>query len=470
MPRNRQRGLATVLVLLAIVAFVTAFMLYNSLGSVSQRLTAVGANATSFKKIDDALTRFVMLNQRLPCPASGTAHTGDADPNNAVTTCNSPSGVVPWSTLGLSQTDAVDPWGRYIAYRVYDGASGFTRTNGMSLADCLDETASTIYSLSGTGSSCNSNTHENTVSDFFATKGLTVNDMGTARAQVGYVLVSTGETGAGGYYPGGSATLTAPSASSKEFLNAGSAGTYWITAPSATGVSAEDASHFDDVLSYAFASDVAKKAQLAGRPWKLSQVFTQSTAGLTAGNYNTGSASIKIQPSSAGVNQGPVTVAAGGDAARVVCITNMTPQGAAPCLSAVNNGSDDLDTSNNEYLTFDFRVTRKKLVVALTDFRFTGGGSNREQAQVTFYDAAGVQVGVSQTVQACSSGGNQVAQFTVTPTGDFTKVKISALTITGSGGPSDFGVAAILACKITSDCPIGTAPAGIAWPAIDCFG
>lgn len=475
-PRH-STGMAAVLVIFAIVGILAAVLIYNSLGTVSKRLDAAQTGATSFQKIHDALVRYVMLNQRLPCPASGTAQTGDADPNTATATCNTPAGVVPWNSLGLDKTDAIDPWGRYIFYRVYDGASGFTQANGLSLHNCLDETVSTVYALSGAGSTCNSITHENTVSDFFVSKGLTVNDMGTAKAQVAYALISAGESGLGAFYPGGSTALSSPSTSSKEYLNAGSGGTYWITAASDPSVAATDAAHFDDVVSYAFANDVAKHAQLAGRPWKLYQVFTQSTLGLSS-TYNTGSSSVKVQPASAGTNQGPVMVTASGSSTRYVCATNMPTQGLAPCATATTNGSDHLTTAGNESLTFDFRVTRSTLVIGLTDFRYTGGGSIKEQAQLTFYNAAGTQVD-QRTVQACSSGGSSVAQFTITPAASFTKVSVTALTEIGSASSSDFAVAAIMACKQSSDCPIGSAPAvtvtvppatSVPWPAIDCFG
>lgn len=469
---RRSRGLALVLLLLAIAGFLTAFLVYSALGTVSRRLDANATSASSFKALDEALARYVMLNQRLPCPASGTANAGIADPDTAVATCNSPSGVVPWATLGLSKGDATDPWGRYIAYRVYDGASGFTQSNGLALANCLDEPVATIYALSGGGSTCNTITHENTVSDFFVNKGLTVNDRGSANTQVAYALISMGESGLGAYYPGGAVPMASPDSSSKEFLNAGSGGTYWIMAPSDPSVPATSVSHFDDVVSYSYAMDLAHNARLAGRPWKLYQVFTQAALGLSPTNYNTNNASMKVRPPSAGVNQGPVTVTAAADTARVICATSTTVPGISPCVAGINNGNDMLDNSNNEALTFDFRVTRKAVVIALTDFRIQGGGgSNREQAQVTFYNGS-TQVD-QRTVQACSGGGNQVAQFTIAniaSPGIFTKVTVRALTESGSATSSSFGVAAVLACKLSSDCPVGSAPAVTGWPAIDCFG
>lgn len=50
---------------------------------------------------------------RLPCPANPTIATGSA--NAGIADCTITSGVVPWVTLGTSETDA---WGRRFSYSV----------------------------------------------------------------------------------------------------------------------------------------------------------------------------------------------------------------------------------------------------------------------------------------------------------------------------------------------------------------
>lgn len=457
------------LVLLAIVGLVSAVLLYNALGSISKRLDANATNLDSFRKLDDALARYVMLNQRLPCPANGTAHTGVEDPNPSYPAdpyriCNSPSGVVPWATLGLSQKDATDSWGRYIAYRVYDGASGFTQSKGLALADCLDEQVAAVYPLSGAGSTCNSTTHENAVSDFFVNKGLTVNDRGSVKTQVAYALISMGESGLGAYYPGGAAPMPSPDSASKEFLNAGSGGTYWITTPSDPSVQAASGSHFDDVVSYAYAAELAHNARLAGHPWPLNAIFTLTNAAFPTGNFNSQSTSWKFTHTTGPMpSEGPVMVTAAADIPVVVCVTNTTPQGVAPCSSLVTDGSDRLDTTFNERLAFDFRVTRKVAIVQLSSFRVLGGGgTDKEQARITFYNGA-TQV-YQKDVQACATGSPRIGQFTITPGADFTRVEVRALNSTGSATPSRFEVSAIMACKVAADCV--SAPA--AWTPAPC--
>jgi hypothetical protein len=454
-PRG-SRGLVTVLVVLLLAAFAVAFLFFGAMGHPSKLVDASTADAASFRKLGDALARFVMLNRRLPCPASGTAHTGAEDPQasatdftQGTTTCNSPSGVVPWQVLGLSQADALDPWGRYVSYRVFDGATGFTRTNGISVGDCINESTLTGYS---TGSCAT--THENTLGDFFSGKGITVNDFGTANTGIAYVLISMGETGNGAYYPGASAPNTMPSGSSKEFLNAGSAGTYWTLAASSPQTDALDANHFDDALSYATAFDVATAAKSA-RPWPLQVSLEPTTSQCTPppaacsnvsfSSDNSNQTSLKFWTDNAN-GHGAAVATAAADTSRVICDVTGSFNGISPCTTSASGGGDDLDTSNNETLTFDFKVRRAVAMVKLAGMQHTGGSD--EQAQITFYDSSGNPVGSPLTKISCHNGSGAIGQYLVTPTianAEFTKVEVKALNKT-TGGSSDFAVAAIAAC------------------------
>jgi hypothetical protein len=430
---HRARGLASVLLVLAIAGFFVAFLLYSSMGSISKHADAAASNNTRFQAIDDALTRFVMLNRRLPCPASGTSTTGLAEPNTATVTCASPAGVVPWATLGLAQADVLDSWGRYIFYRVSDGASGLT--DSAPLDNCLDEQVSTVYAMSGPGSSCNSTTHENTLSDYFAANGLTVKDRGTDK-KAAYVLISPGESGAGGYFPGATAPLGAP-VSANEVANAGSGGTYWSVNPSAPSVAPNDATHFDDVVTYRSGATIATAAHW-GKPWPLSVVLNQAAFGLAPNQWNTNATSLK-----ATVTQGPVMVNAASNGGTVnVCVIDEDTQGASACA---NNGGHDTITLN-ERLGFDFRVTRRFLKIQLTDFRKDGGGSGGgggstpEQVRFQFFNGTNLVFIIEKL--ACNAGSHALGQFQVSPNVDFTRVEVW-----GANATADFGVGSITACK-----------------------
>ncbi len=111
------------LVEMAVVLVIVGLLLSGLLPALSGKLEQQHRNDT-LKQIDDireALTGYAIINGRLPCPASpsissGTSGAGMAD-------CTLSSGVLPWATLGVSETDA---WGRRYTYAA---ASSFTSAN-----------------------------------------------------------------------------------------------------------------------------------------------------------------------------------------------------------------------------------------------------------------------------------------------------------------------------------------------------
>ena len=75
--------------------------------------------------LEQAMVRFVMVNRRLPCPADGDLPPGNANQGlelaagGACTALALTNGVVPWRSLGVSQTDALDAWSTMVSYRVW---------------------------------------------------------------------------------------------------------------------------------------------------------------------------------------------------------------------------------------------------------------------------------------------------------------------------------------------------------------
>ena len=66
----------------------------------------------------DALVGYAVANGQLPCPAAPTIATGQPNAGIARTppcTNGNSTGVLPWATLGVSETDA---WGNRFTYRV----------------------------------------------------------------------------------------------------------------------------------------------------------------------------------------------------------------------------------------------------------------------------------------------------------------------------------------------------------------
>lgn len=144
------------LVEMAIVLAIVALLLAGLLPTLSSQVEQQRRNDTKkqLAEIQQALIGFAIINGRLPCPADGTTPTGQTNAanvqagleyENPVTgtpfVCFNPSGVLPWATLGVSETDA---WGRRFTYRVTPtfsnstggiGCTGNTKT-GVSFELC----------------------------------------------------------------------------------------------------------------------------------------------------------------------------------------------------------------------------------------------------------------------------------------------------------------------------------------------
>jgi len=112
------------LVEISIVLAIVALLLGGLLPTISGQIERQHVNETrkQLDEIREALIGYALRNGRLPCPADGTIASGQSTAGEEVTTgsgssltCNSSSGVLPWVTLGVSETDA---WGRRFTYRV----------------------------------------------------------------------------------------------------------------------------------------------------------------------------------------------------------------------------------------------------------------------------------------------------------------------------------------------------------------
>lgn len=108
--------LVEIAVALAIVALLLG-MLVVPLGTQMDQ-QRISDTQRQLDLIREALIGFAVANGRLPCPATpGTATTvvGAGVENKPGANCGITDGVVPWTTLGLPETDA---WGHRFSYTV----------------------------------------------------------------------------------------------------------------------------------------------------------------------------------------------------------------------------------------------------------------------------------------------------------------------------------------------------------------
>jgi prepilin-type N-terminal cleavage/methylation domain-containing protein len=125
------RGKGFSLVELAVAVAIIALLLAGALIPLSTQIDVRSGADTqrSMESIRDAIIGFAQANGRLPCPANGATPSGTVDTTTWATPVNAGAeqwdpnnkwcyiafGVVPWTTLGVAETDA---WGHRFSYRV----------------------------------------------------------------------------------------------------------------------------------------------------------------------------------------------------------------------------------------------------------------------------------------------------------------------------------------------------------------
>lgn len=126
---------------MAVVLAIIALLMVGLLPTITSQIEQQRINETRkiLEDVRQALAGFAVINGRLPCPAqatlaTGTAHAGEEALSGNVCSCanssgstvaqysptnncsgTSVTGVLPWATLGLPETDA---WNRRFTYRV----------------------------------------------------------------------------------------------------------------------------------------------------------------------------------------------------------------------------------------------------------------------------------------------------------------------------------------------------------------
>ncbi len=223
MPRHPQKGFVLLAMVSAVLIAVAVTLSIRLLDAATAKSGQAADLNGRMQRIKDALVQFAMLNGRLPCPANGALvnDPGTAAPSGAVNACtpNQTAGVVPWAELGIPRVMSLDPWGRKITYRVFDGVNSLTRANGVG---CVAPCTATLLTVRRTG-----------LPD---------------ATDVAFVLVSHGASGLGAWLPqGGRMSLPVSNVEQANYSAAGPFNDLTRTDPS---VPPTAATHFDDTVHY----------------------------------------------------------------------------------------------------------------------------------------------------------------------------------------------------------------------------
>jgi hypothetical protein len=282
---QHQGGLVALLLAAAILTTVATTMVISQATAVRKAGDQIGITNLRLELIRSALVNYVIVNKRLPCPASGAVDDGQPIPANPTVApnylCTNQNGTVPWSVLGLTSSGTVDAWGRKISYRVYDGAPGLAIADGADMSACDSVIGAPVPPVPPFFL-CNA-LHNTSAPGFLSAvnrPGLTVADDALVAnvTQVGFVLISHGPTGLGAWLLGGGCPapgcrMALPPAplSNPERPNtqAPGAGVVYVKRVNSdkTVTTVDSANFFDDQVVYMTIVDLLNAAGRGARNW-----------------------------------------------------------------------------------------------------------------------------------------------------------------------------------------------------------
>lgn len=477
---RRQHGISLAMVIVVLALLATALLAAMSATRTSDKARDLGVAKQVLQRAADAVDQFAGANLRLPCPANpalgAAADKGLEEFDSATKKCTAAGaqGTLPWGTLGLPRDDSLDPWGRKISYRVYQG--GGSGKGSLVVAGSVDMTLCGDDAVGNTTSSgyCTytGGTHTQT-SKFLNGTALTVKEFGSNVDNVAYLVMSHGPTGYGGYTTSGTQFATPSSATEKNNLKDDPT-TYTIQAFSGVDVEATDPQHFDDLLLYRKLPDLAKKI---GRP---SRNWNDGVAGMATFNAATIAAALGVSSVSPGdlgtasLNLGSITATAGSGtnlAYTQVSLTTPAPDGSTVIDSLGVTGASGffgnfLNNFDNNSLTMRFPSDARKFAITLADFgTYSFVVTFTERVQFTFYDSTGVQVGAPVVKSACRAD-HGLASYSFSAPGNFRSVLVTPLPATSGSYQyiSAFTIAEARAC-VTS---VMTCNTSLADPSNNC--
>lgn len=224
------------LVEMAVVLTIVALLMAGLLPMLSSQMEQKSRTETrsQLEEIRGALVGYALVQPvpKLPCPANPTIATGANNAGVADSTCAITTGVLPWVTLGTSETDA---WGRRFTYSVPASAvnsfsSGFTLTS-----------VAAIDVLSANSGNCDAASPpiQNCVAD-----------------NIPAVIISHGTNGLGAYLPSG--TQIPPDATHvDEYENRTQSGPPFV--------SHENTTDFDDLVVWLSPNTLFNRMVIAGK-------------------------------------------------------------------------------------------------------------------------------------------------------------------------------------------------------------
>lgn len=472
---STQRGGIVMPMILSILVLGASMLALQAAKQTRQPLEAQRTTVQRMDSLEKALKAYTVTHARLPCPAKGNALATDADfglssPNAATATCTNPDGIVPWRTLGISQSEAMDGWGRFISYRVpVDTAApvtaGMTNVNAADMTNC-DTVEPSPVAPTAPAFACTAslNVLNTAFMDVAVRPGLTVRVNDTDQPQIAWALISHGPSGLGAWRSGQNPASRVcglqqmPPANSDECNNTLALPAFFVQRPpevlAAGGQPlnpAVDINHFDDVVrtlgipvliastgrmarDWPEAGPVVPPVVVAGAPSVTLNIATLLTSGVTFTGFSSGQQTLTIPAS--GTAPGMTLVVQAGQ--QIAFDNTGSPKtGMGVCGASGPCNAANAELSGSETLSFKLvSASAYKLGVLLENF------SLAETAQITF-KLNGVQVGA---VVNHTGSSNAIDLTPTVASAAFDEVVI------GAGGASSFFIDAVRFCDASTSC------------------
>lgn len=454
---GRQQHSGSVMIMMIVVMLIlTAASVFGTrlLSVLSRQSGQSNATVSSLEAARKGLVNFVSVNGYLPCPADGSLDTGVSNPVGATTACNRSNGTLPWATLGLNQAASLDGWSRKISYRVYQGQTGLTIAGGADMSNCkIDPPAPAAPAAPGRLCALAHTTSGDPTSPigFLSNAyrpGLSFSDLGTPVSQVGFVLISHGETGYGAWLLGGGRMPLPPAGNVAEFANTQVGATYYRQTYSDKTVVPTANNHFDDETVYMTIADVINQAGRKARTWATALVGAAppvSMSGSLLSNalqligksftgQSSGVASLTLPSTLVAASPLLITTGSGSVIAMNSAQTAIGVCAGAPAVC------DDTTALITEPEFLSFLLTRNTAMKAALVLQYSGGV---QHIQLTF-KLDGVVVG---SPMVTSSAG--LTDLSPTPATPFNEVVVTPKTHSNSA----FFVQSIQFCDGVTACP-----------------
>ena len=240
---NREAGFT--LIELAVVIVIIGLLATMGLSALNVQLASAAISSTKKKQdtIKDALIAYLSKNKRLPCPAVDNTGQESRVITNAPANCTGYLGIIPYASLGLPKSAALDGWENFFSYAV---SQNWTLTYGN--APAAGQTFTNVQTASFSAGSVGVGLINDRLPN-----GTAIPITNTAVA----IIISHGRNGLGAFTSKG--TQISPIAGTDEAANAPTA--TW-TMPTSfyqrefTDVDVPTYGAFDDVMQWFSANDL----------------------------------------------------------------------------------------------------------------------------------------------------------------------------------------------------------------------